>query len=100
MKIVVLAGGISTERDVSLVTGSMIYKALRKKGHNPVLLDLYLGCEDAAEDILVMRRRQQMYLRWAETGVRTLARSQRKIPISVRSRHSERTIQRVRSGRV
>lgn len=31
MKIVVLAGGISTERDVSLVTGSMIYKALRKK---------------------------------------------------------------------
>ena len=29
MKIVVLAGGISTERDVSLVTGSMIYKALK-----------------------------------------------------------------------
>lgn len=56
MKIVVLAGGISTERDVSLVTGSMIYKALRKKGHNPVLLDLYLGCEDAAADIFALEK--------------------------------------------
>lgn len=46
MKIVVLAGGTSTERDVSLVTGSMIYKALVKNGHQVVLLDLYLGYED------------------------------------------------------
>ncbi len=46
MKIVVLAGGISTERDVSLVTGSMIYKALAKKGHQVVLLDVYLGYEE------------------------------------------------------
>ena len=43
MKIVVLAGGISTERDVSLSTGSMIYKALKKNGHKAVLLDVYLG---------------------------------------------------------
>lgn len=46
MKIVVLAGGISTERDVSLVTGSMIYKALVGKGHEVVLLDVYLGYEE------------------------------------------------------
>ncbi len=45
MKIVVLAGGISTERDVSLSTGSMIYKALKKNGHQAVLLDVYLGYE-------------------------------------------------------
>ncbi len=45
MKIVVLAGGTSTERDVSLSTGSMIYKALKEKGHNTVLLDVYLGYE-------------------------------------------------------
>ena len=45
MKIVVLAGGISTERDVSLVTGSMIYKALVNKGHQVMLLDVYLGYE-------------------------------------------------------
>ncbi len=43
MKIVVLAGGTSTERDVSLSTGNMIYKALRSRGHQVVLLDVYLG---------------------------------------------------------
>lgn len=45
MKITVLAGGTSTERDVSLSTGSMIYKALKGKGHQVVLLDVYLGYE-------------------------------------------------------
>ena len=51
MKIVVLAGGTSTERDVSLVTGAMIYKALKKKNHDLVLLDVYLGYEGDASDI-------------------------------------------------
>ena len=51
MKIVVLAGGISTERDVSLVTGSMIYKALRKNGHRAIILDVYLGYEGETEGI-------------------------------------------------
>lgn len=45
MKIVVLAGGISTERDVSLVTGKNVYNALDAKGHQVVLLDVYLGYE-------------------------------------------------------
>jgi D-alanine-D-alanine ligase len=45
MKVVVLAGGTSTERDVSLSTGSMIYKALKKNGHQAILLDVYLGYE-------------------------------------------------------
>lgn len=43
MKIVVLAGGISTERDVSLITGKMIYRALKENGHAAILLDVYLG---------------------------------------------------------
>lgn len=47
MNIVVLAGGISTERDVSLVSGSMIYKALVKKGHHVMMLDVFLGYQDA-----------------------------------------------------
>ena len=47
MKITVLAGGTSTERDVSLVTGSMIYKSLVKSGHQVVLVDLYLGYDGA-----------------------------------------------------
>ncbi|HHV13525.1 MAG TPA: D-alanine--D-alanine ligase [Clostridiales bacterium] len=45
MKVVVLAGGTSTERDVSLSTGTMIYKALKNRGHQVVLLDAYLGYE-------------------------------------------------------
>lgn len=45
MKIVVLAGGISTERDVSLSSGGMIYRALKKNGHQAILLDVYLGYE-------------------------------------------------------
>lgn len=45
MKIVVLTGGVSTERDVSLVSGGQIYKALKGNGHNVILLDVYLGYE-------------------------------------------------------
>lgn len=45
MKIVVLAGGISTERDVSLSSGRMIYEALKEKGHQVILLDVFLGYE-------------------------------------------------------
>lgn len=52
MKIVVLAGGISSERDVSLSSGSLIYKALRSRGHQAVLLDVFLGYEgDDIEEI-------------------------------------------------
>lgn len=52
MKIVVLAGGISTERDVSLSSGSMIYKALKKNGHQAVLLDVYLGYTGEDADVI------------------------------------------------
>lgn len=51
MKIVVLGGGISTERDVSLSSSRMIYEALKKKGHQAILLDVYLGYEGDYEDI-------------------------------------------------
>lgn len=51
MNIVVLAGGTSTERDVSLTSGSMIYKALKKNGHKSILLDVYLGYEGDTEGI-------------------------------------------------
>ncbi len=57
MKIVVLAGGISTERDVSLVTGKMVYRALREKGHKVILLDAYMGYEsDDLADIFESER--------------------------------------------
>lgn len=45
MKIVVLAGGTSTERDISIVSGTEICRALRAKGHQAVLADIFCGVE-------------------------------------------------------
>lgn len=56
MKIVVLAGGTSTERDVSLSTGTMIYKALKNRGHQAILLDVYLGYEDEVDHIFDLHK--------------------------------------------
>ena len=50
MKIVVLAGGNSTERDVSLISGMGVYKALKSRGHQVILLDVYLGIENIDVD--------------------------------------------------
>ena len=46
MKIVVLAGGLSPERNVSLSTGTMVTEALRSLGHQAALVDLFFGLED------------------------------------------------------
>ena len=46
MNIVVLAGGLSPERDVSLTSGSLITAALKRKGHKVLLLDVYLGISE------------------------------------------------------
>lgn len=51
MKIVVLAGGISSEREVSLVSGSGVCRALREIGHRAVLLDLFLGIEEPPAEL-------------------------------------------------
>ena len=45
MKIVVLAGGTSTEREISIVSGTGICKALRERGHQAILVDVYCGNE-------------------------------------------------------
>ena len=51
MKIVVLAGGISTERAVSLVTGTGVCQALRRKGHRAILVDLFMGLENPPAEL-------------------------------------------------
>ena len=54
MKIVVLAGGLSTERQVALTSGTGVCRALRERGHKAILVDMFLGLEDyegALEDI-------------------------------------------------
>ncbi len=48
MRIVVLAGGLSMERNVSLSSGTRICRALRERGHQAVLVDLFLGLEGYA----------------------------------------------------
>jgi len=48
MKIAVLAGGLSPERDVSLSSGSLIANALIDNGHDVLLVDLYSGIRSEA----------------------------------------------------
>ena len=45
MKIVVLCGGTSTERDVSITSGRKVAKALKANNHEVALVDVYLGIE-------------------------------------------------------
>ena len=49
MKIVVLAGGLSPERNVSLSSGCKVCAALRERGHEVAFVDMYLGTREAPE---------------------------------------------------
>lgn len=51
MDIVVLAGGLSAERDVSFQTGNMVTQGLRKNGHRVVLLDVFMGYQEQETDV-------------------------------------------------
>lgn len=46
MKIVVLGGGISSERHVALVTGTSVCHALRSLGHKAIFVDMFMGLEN------------------------------------------------------
>ena len=50
MKIVVLAGGMSPERDVSLSSGALIATALMERGHSVALADVYKPINTAEID--------------------------------------------------
>ena len=43
MNIVVLSGGLSTERSVSLTTGAKVQNALVANGHHAILADVFMG---------------------------------------------------------
>ena len=51
MNIIVLAGGYSNERDVSLSSGGSICRALREGGHDAYPLDAFPGLEKAPENL-------------------------------------------------
>ena len=51
MRIIVLAGGYSNERDVSLNSGASVCRALRGRGHQAYLLDAFLGLPYASDKL-------------------------------------------------
>lgn len=51
MKIVVLAGGLSPERNVSLSSGTMACNAFLEAGHQAILLDLFFGMPELDSSI-------------------------------------------------
>ncbi|MDR0862448.1 MAG: D-alanine--D-alanine ligase [Oscillospiraceae bacterium] len=50
MDIIVLCGGLSAERDVSLSSGTLAAAALRRRGHRAILVDLFFGYTGAYDD--------------------------------------------------
>ena len=61
MKIVVLAGGYSPEREVSLSSGSLIANALIRNGHRVLLLDAYVGIPELPDPPDVLFRTDTEY---------------------------------------
>ena len=55
MKIVVLGGGLSPERDVSKKSASLIANTLLGRGHEVALVDLYEGVADEDTDKISRR---------------------------------------------
>lgn len=55
MRIVVLAGGLSPERNVSVSSGTLIARALRRLGHRAVLVDPFLGFAEPVSEALFAR---------------------------------------------
>lgn len=70
MNIVVLCGGLSNERDVSLSSGHGVANALRDRGHNVVLMDLFFGCTEEYDDPneLFARKRENTIYRVDQTA--------------------------------
>lgn len=68
MRIVVLAGGLSTERDVSISSGILVAAALREKGHEVVLLDVFTGYEQNICDIDALFKQNYSFADNAEVG--------------------------------
>ncbi|MDX9800974.1 MAG: D-alanine--D-alanine ligase [Spirochaetia bacterium] len=51
MKIAVIFGGMSSERDVSIASGAQIFKALKSKNHDVIAVDTATGILDRDDEI-------------------------------------------------
>ena len=54
MKIAVIFGGMSSERDVSIASGAQIFKALKTRGHDVIAVDTASGILDSAGEKLLL----------------------------------------------
>ena len=61
MKITVLAGGFSPERDVSFLSGSLIANSLCRSGHEVALLDVFFPYYGAKDESAFTRDGNFMY---------------------------------------
>ena len=68
MRIVVLAGGTSTARDVSISSGLLVSAALREKGHHVVLLDVFTGYEKDIFDVDELFKQNYSFVTSATVG--------------------------------
>ena len=68
MRIVVLAGGTSTERDVSISSGLLVSSALREKGHEVVLLDVFTGYEQDICDVDALFKQNYSFVNSAKVN--------------------------------
>ncbi len=68
MRIVVLAGGTSTERDVSISSGLLVSAALREKGHQVVMLDVFTGYEQDILDVDELFKQNYSFADSAKVG--------------------------------
>lgn len=49
MKIAVLCGGVSSERDISLKTSAKVANALKTRGHEVAMIDVFFGTEEPVD---------------------------------------------------
>lgn len=83
VNIVVLAGGTSSERDVSIVTSRLVCESLRRNGHNANIVDAFLGTDEYSDADAFFKADNNLeivaeYLRKKSSDVKNLADERRK----------------------
>ncbi len=65
MKIAVVCGGLSNERDVSITSGTCVARALRERGHKVLLIDLYYGYRGEYDDPASLYEKEQEDIKYS-----------------------------------
>ncbi len=57
MKVAVIFGGMSSERDVSIASGAQVFKALKSRGHDVIAVDTAKGILNPEEEKIFLESR-------------------------------------------